>query len=59
LFHINCNTTYTLIHTSETEFVKDVTVDVGESKTYVARVYTYNKSNKKIYSNYSNEIVIH
>jgi len=49
---------YKLIHTSETEFKAEVTVDIGESKTYVARVYTYNKSNQKIYSNYSNEIVI-
>jgi hypothetical protein len=50
--------TYTLIDTSETKFMTDVTVDVGESKTYVARVYVYNKLNKKIYSAYSNEIVI-
>jgi len=49
---------YTLVHTSETKFGTDVTVDAGESKTYVARVYVYNKSNVKIYSNYSNEVVI-
>lgn len=49
---------YTLIHTSETEFKTEVTVGIGESKTYVARVYAYNKTKVKVYSDYSNEIVI-
>ena len=35
-----------------------ITIDVGESKTYVARAYAYNKSNVKIYSGYSNELDI-
>lgn len=49
---------YTLIHTSESAFAYDVSVDIGERKTYVARVYKYNKSNKKIYSDYSKEFVV-
>ena len=35
-----------------------ITVDVGESKTYVARAYALNKSGKKVYSGYSNEFVL-
>jgi len=36
-----------------------VTVDIGESKTYVARAYALNKINKKIYGAYSNEVTIY
>jgi len=35
-----------------------VTVDIGETKTYVARAYKLNSSNQKVYSNYSNEVII-
>ena len=49
---------YTKVFTSETKFSTDVTLDVGESKTYVARVYAYNKSKVKVYSAYSNEVTI-
>ena len=50
---------YTLIDTITSKAgYCSVTVDVGESKTLVARVYSLNKSNKKIYSDYSNEVVI-
>ena len=49
-------TKYTQVYTSETKYDTNITLDVGESKTYVARVYAYNKSNKKIYSSYSNEV---
>ncbi|MBR5227189.1 MAG: InlB B-repeat-containing protein, partial [Clostridia bacterium] len=48
----------TLIYTSETDFTPRVTVDVGESKTFVARIYSYNKSNNKVYSDYSNEVTL-
>lgn len=47
---------YTLIHSSETTYTKEIALGVGESKTYVARAYAYNKSNEKIYSEYSNEV---
>ena len=48
----------TLVDTIETTFGTPVTVDVKESKIYVARVYIYNQSNEKIYSDYSNEVVV-
>ncbi len=47
---------YTTIHTSESKYVFVMTLDAGESKTYVARVYAYNKAGKKVYSEYSNEV---
>ena len=36
----------------------DVRVEAGTKKTYVARVYQYNASNQKVYSGYSNELVL-
>lgn len=47
-----------LIDSSETTFWKDVTLDIGERKTIVARVYKYDDSNNKIYSKFSNEITL-
>ncbi len=35
-----------------------VEVDIGENKTYVARAYIYNDKKQKIYSSYSNAIII-
>ena len=49
---------YTKIYSSESKFVTEVTLNDGETKTYVARVYAYNKSNEKVYSAYSNTIVL-
>ena len=49
---------YTLVKSQEGFNNIQVTVDVGESKTYVAKAYALNKSGKKVYSGYSNEIII-
>ena len=53
---------FELYEKSENKYTKvdswKVTIDVGESKTYVARAYAYNKSNAKVYSAYSNEVKI-
>jgi len=35
-----------------------VRVGLGETKTYVARVFVYNSANEKVYSDYSNEYTI-
>lgn len=48
---------YNLVKSQEGFGSIQVTVDIGESKTYVARVYALNKNGKKVYSAYSNEIV--
>ena len=45
---------YTLISTEKL----DVYVDMGESKTYVVKVYALNTKGEKIYSDYSNEVVV-
>lgn len=49
---------YKLIATKKAGETVELTIDIGENKTYVARAYAYTKENKKIYSEYSNEIVI-
>ena len=36
----------------------EVITDVGEKVTYVARAYVYDSNNKKVYSPYSNKIVV-
>ena len=48
---------YNLIDTKPNGAI-EVSVDIGESKTYVARVYKFNKKNEKVYSEYSNELKI-
>ena len=35
-----------------------VKVEAGTKKTLVARVYQYNTSNEKVYSEYSNELIL-
>ena len=47
----------TLIEYSTT-FETEIEVNLGEEKTYVARVYALNSNNQKVYSDYSNEFVI-
>ena len=48
-------TEYKLVKSEEVFYAIEVTADIGESKTYVARAYALNKNNQKIYSGYSNE----
>lgn len=36
----------------------EVELNEGETRTFVARAYAYNQSNEKIYSDYSNEVVV-
>jgi len=48
---------YKLVNSKEKTYI-EVNVDIGEKKTYVARAYALNSKGIKIYSAYSNEIVI-
>ena len=49
---------YNLVKTIDSLITHEVIVDIGESKTYVARAYALNKNGTKIYSGYSNEYKI-
>ena len=51
-------TEYKYIMSVEMGGAADVRVEAGTKKTYVARVYQYNASNKKVYSGYSNKLVL-
>lgn len=48
---------YNLVGSTSTGLIK-VTVDIGETKIYVAKAYKLDSKGKKIYSDYSNELVI-
>jgi len=48
----------TLVDTNETTFNTEITLDVGERKIYVARVYALNSTGEKVYSDYSNELIL-
>ena len=50
------NDKYNLVGTNE-KYSIDVTIDVGETKTYVARTFILNKEGEKVYSKYSNEYI--
>lgn len=49
---------YNKISTGTIGGVATVKIEAGTKKTLVARVYQYNSSNKKVYSEYSNEVVL-
>ena len=51
-------TNYNLVESQPVLNNIKVIVDAGESKTYVARAYKLNKNGVKIYSGYSNELVL-
>ncbi len=51
-------TEYKSVKTGLPAGAASVGVEVGTKKTYVARAYALNKSGEKVYSDYSNEIVI-
>ena len=52
------NGEYTLVNTVEGTTYTRVEVNLGESKTYVARVYVLDENGQKVYSDYSNEVVL-
>jgi peroxiredoxin len=52
------NGEYTLFNTIEGTTYTRVEVNLGESKTYVARVYVLDENGQKVYSDYSNEVVV-
>ena len=47
-----------LIGTSEGLSAIEVTVNSGEKRTFIARVYALNSKNEKVYSAYSNELIL-
>jgi len=49
---------YILVDSNETKEGIWVTVELGESKTYIALAYMYDENNEKVYSDYSNEFAI-
>ena len=50
--------TYKSLGSNEVGGAVAVEIEVGQKKTFVARTYVFDKNNKKIFSNYSNEIII-
>ena len=47
-----------LIGTTEGLSAIEVTVNSGEKRTFIARVYALNSKNEKVYSEYSNELIL-